>query len=86
MDQPYEEKQMDVQTKGLHQVADAVWAWTAASGGWGYSNAGLIAAVGGCALVDTLYDLRLTREMLDTMKPRMAGRPRTDAVNTPRQR
>ena len=73
---------MNGQTKGLYEVADGVWAWVAASGGWGYSNAGLIAGADGCALVDTLYDLQLTREMLDAMEPLMVGRPLADAVNT----
>ncbi len=73
---------MNAQTKGLAEVADGVWAWVADSATWGYSNAGLIAGADSCILVDTLYDLRLTREMLDAMEPLMAGRPLTDAVNT----
>lgn len=73
---------MAAQTQGLHEVADGVWAWVAASGTWGYSNAGLIVGTSGCALVDTLYDLDLTREMLDAMEPLMIGGPLADAVNT----
>jgi glyoxylase-like metal-dependent hydrolase (beta-lactamase superfamily II) len=37
-------------------------------GSWGYSNAGLITDGDASLLVDTLYDLRLTQRMLDTMK------------------
>lgn len=55
-------------TKGLHQVADGVWAYLQPDGGWGWSNAGLITAGDTALLVDTLFDLRLTEEMLDTMR------------------
>ena len=37
-------------------------------GSWGYSNAGLITSHGASLLVDTLYDLALTRSMLDEMR------------------
>ena len=51
-------------TRGLHEVADRVWAWTLPDGGYGWSNAGLVAGSGASLLVDTLFDLPLTREML----------------------
>jgi cyclase len=54
-------------TKGLHEVADGVWAYLQPDGGWGWSNAGLVTGGGASILVDTLFDLKLTREMLDTM-------------------
>lgn len=54
--------------KGLHEVADGVWAYLQPDGGWGWSNAGLIADHDVSLLVDTLFDLRLTAEMLDTMR------------------
>jgi cyclase len=54
--------------KGLSQVADGVWAYLQPDGGWGWSNAGLIAVNGEALLVDTLFDLRLTAEMLDAMR------------------
>src|ERR1700722_18049416 len=54
-------------TRGLHEVADKVWAWTLPDGGYGWSNAGLIAGDGASLLVDTLFDLALTREMLSAM-------------------
>ncbi|MQA17651.1 MAG: MBL fold metallo-hydrolase, partial [Pseudonocardiaceae bacterium] len=69
-------------TKGLHKIADDVWAWLLPDGSWGWSNAGLVAGDGASALVDTLFDLALTREMLDAMGPVTAQRPITDAVNT----
>src|SRR5947209_15265758 len=55
-------------TRGLHEVADRVWAWTLPDGGYGWSNAGLIAGDGASLLVDTLFDLALTREMLTAMR------------------
>jgi len=54
-------------TKGLHEVADGVWAYLQPDGGWGWSNAGLITGEDGSLLVDTLFDLRLTAEMLEEM-------------------
>lgn len=69
-------------TRGLHEVADRVWAWTLPDGGYGWSNAGLIAGDGASLLVDTLFDLALTREMLTAMQPLTASAPITDAVIT----
>ncbi|MFI6254273.1 MBL fold metallo-hydrolase, partial [Streptomyces sp. NPDC051016] len=57
-------------------------AWVAAAGGWGMSNAGLVAGRGASLLVDTLYDLRLTRFMLDALAPVTAAAPITTVVNT----
>ncbi|MCG8590352.1 MAG: MBL fold metallo-hydrolase [Proteobacteria bacterium] len=45
-----------------------VYAWLAASGAWGYSNAGLVVDGDQALLVDTLFDLPLTREMLTAMR------------------
>src|SRR5246500_866234 len=69
-------------TRGLHEVGDRVWAWTLPDGGYGWSNAGLIAGDGASMLVDTLFDLALTREMLTAMKPITDGAPITDALIT----
>ena len=70
-------------TKGLHEVGDGVWAYLQPDGGWGWSNAGLIAGDDGSLLVDTLFDLRLTAEMLEQMRATTpaAGRIAT-VVNT----
>ncbi|MBO0865536.1 MAG: fumarylacetoacetate hydrolase family protein, partial [Mycobacterium sp.] len=40
-------------TRGLHEVADRVWAWMLPDGGYGWSNAGLVAGDGASLLVDT---------------------------------
>jgi Metallo-beta-lactamase superfamily len=69
--------------KGLREVADGVWAYLQPDGGWGWSIAGLIAGEGRSLLVDTLFDLRLTAEMLDAMRPITApGHPIDTVVNT----
>ena len=56
-------------TKGLHESLDGVWAYLQPDGGWGWSNAGLITDDGSSLLVDTLFDLRLTGEMLERCAP-----------------
>lgn len=69
-------------TRGLHEVGDRVWAWLLPDGGFGWSNAGLVAGDGASLVVDTLFDLPLTREMLDAMRPITDGAPITDALIT----
>jgi glyoxylase-like metal-dependent hydrolase (beta-lactamase superfamily II) len=68
--------------KGLHELGDGLFAYLQPSGGWGWSNAGLITADGTSLLVDTLYDLHLTREMLDAMGPLLERHPLDAALNT----
>jgi glyoxylase-like metal-dependent hydrolase (beta-lactamase superfamily II) len=55
-------------TKGLHDLGNGCYAWLQPDGSWGYSNAGLIVDGKETLLVDTLFDLKLTREMLDGMR------------------
>lgn len=69
-------------TRGLHEVGDGVHAFLQPDGGWGWSNAGLIVADGSSLLVDTLFDLRLTAEMLAAMRPLFARGPLSGAFNT----
>jgi cyclase len=70
-------------TKGLHEVADGVWAYLQPDGGWGWSNAGLVTGGDTSLLVDTLFDLRLTAEMLDVMRRTTpAAEQITTVVNT----
>jgi cyclase len=56
------------QTPGLHSLGHGVYAWLAPDGSWGWSNAGLIVDGEESLLVDTLFDLDLTRTMLRTMR------------------
>jgi len=53
--------------KGLHDLGGGLWAYLQPDGGWGWSNAGLIVDEDQSLLVDTLFDMRLTREMLHQM-------------------
>ncbi len=69
-------------TRGLHEVADGVLAWLQPDGGWGWSNAGLIVDGSSSLLVDTLFDLRLTAEMLSAMRAAAPGAEIGTVVNT----
>jgi cyclase len=55
-------------SKGLHEIGKGQYAYLQPSGGWGFSNAGLIVDGEESLLVDTLFDERLTREMLTAMR------------------
>lgn len=69
--------------KGLHEVADGVWAYLQPDGGWGWSNAGLISGGDDSLLVDTLFDLRLTADMLEEMRTKVSSAARiATVVNT----
>lgn len=67
---------------GLREVAPRTWAWLQPNGGLGESNAGLIAGDGASLLVDTLWDERLARRMLDAMAPCLADAPLRQAFVT----
>lgn len=69
-------------TRGLHELGDGLYAYLQPDGGWGWSNAGLITAEGTSLLVDTLFDLNLTRAMLDVMRPITDRHPIGRAFNT----
>ena len=69
-------------TKGLHELGDGLFAYLQPDGGWGWSNAGLVTAGESSLLIDTLFDMRLTREMLASMRSITDTRPITTAVNT----
>src|ERR1043165_1555680 len=70
-------------TKGLHDLGNGCFAYLQPDGGWGWSNAGLIVDRDQTLLVDTLFDLELTREMLDRMSAAVpAARSIGRLVNT----
>ncbi len=54
--------------KGLTEVGDGLYAYLQPDGSWGWSNAGLIVDGASTLLVDTLYDLHLTEQMLAAMR------------------
>jgi cyclase len=67
---------------GLTQVAPGVHAWMQPNGAWGEANAGLVVGEGASLLVDTLWDLPLTRRMLEALAPLTADAPIRTLVNT----
>jgi cyclase len=71
-------------TRGLHDIGNNIYAWLQPDGGWGWSNAGLIVDGDQSLLVDTLFDVPLTRDMLKAMRaaePKAANNIKT-VVNT----
>ena len=70
-------------TKGLQEVGEGLYAYLQPDGGWGWSNAGLIVDGNSTLLVDTLYDLALTEQMLHSMRDAVPAAARIDTlVNT----
>ena len=67
-------------TKGLHDLGNSVYTYLQPDGTWGWSNAGLITDGQASLLVDTLFDLHLTQEMLDTMRRSIPEAARIDMV------
>jgi cyclase len=66
-------------TRGLHNVGNGLWAYLQPDGSWGWSNAGLVVDGEQTLLIDTLFDLKLTREMLETMERSV---PAASRINT----
>jgi glyoxylase-like metal-dependent hydrolase (beta-lactamase superfamily II) len=69
-------------TLGLHELSNGCHAYLQPDGGWGWSNAGLIVGDGASLLVDTLFDLKITQKMLDTMALATEKAPISTVVNT----
>lgn len=70
-------------TRGLHDLGNGCWAWLQPDGGWGWSNAGLIADGEAALLVDTLFDLPNTADMLAAMRRSVPAAAAIDTlVNT----
>jgi len=69
--------------KGLREVGDGLYAYLQPDGGWGWSNAGLVVDGEATLLVDTLFDLHLTEDMLSAMRRAVPAAARIDTlVNT----
>jgi cyclase len=64
---------------GLQELSSSAYAWLAPNGSWGWSNAGLIVDGDQSLLVDTLYDLHLTGEMLAALR---RAEPCAGAIDT----
>lgn len=67
-------------TKGLHDLGNSVYAYLQPDGSWGWSNAGLITDGEASLLIDTLFDVKLTQEMLDTMRRSVSAASHIDMV------
>ncbi len=65
--------------RGTQEVGDGLWAYLQPDGGWGWSNAGLVTDGDASLLVDTLFDLRLTQQMLDDLR---AVSPAAESIGT----
>jgi cyclase len=65
--------------KGLQEIGPGQYAYLVPDGSWGWSNAGLITDHEETLLVDTLFDLKSTQEMLDTMQ---AALPNLHGIDT----
>ena len=68
-----------ISTPGLQGLTNSAYAWLAPHASWGWSNAGLIVDGEESLLVDTLFDLALTDEMLRAMRK---AEPRAGAIDT----
>lgn len=67
---------------GRHDLGRGLYAWLLPNGSWGESNCGLVVGHGQSLLVDTLWDLPLTRQMLAAFAPLTVSAPITRLVNT----
>ena len=69
-------------TRGLHELGGGCHAWIEPDGSWGWSNAGLIVGRGESLLVDTLFDVPMTRAMLEGMAGLTGPQPIGTVFNT----
>ena len=68
-------------TYGLHELASGTWAWIQPDG-HSDNNAGVVVGEGESMIVDTTYELRGTRGMLDAAADHLRANPITVAINT----
>jgi len=70
-------------SKGLHDIGRSCFAYLQPDGSWGWSNAGLVTDGDQTLLVDTLFDLPLTAQMLKSMRDAVpAARHIRKLINT----
>ena len=68
--------------RGAHELGDGCHVFLQPDGGWGWSNAGLVVGDGASLLVDTLFDLDLTAEMLASFASHTRTSPISTLLNT----
>ncbi|MGO9902466.1 MAG: MBL fold metallo-hydrolase [Solirubrobacteraceae bacterium] len=69
-------------TPTVGEVGAGCHAWLRLPGGWGQTNLGLVLGRGASLLIDTAWDPRLTRSMLDAFSPQTDRAPVSLLVNT----
>jgi cyclase len=67
--------------RGITKAGATTFAYLQPSGGWGWSNAGLIVGQEEAVLVDTFFDLKTTRDLLDGVRE-VTDVPIATLVNT----
>ena len=67
-------------TRGLHDLGNSVYAYLQPDGTWGWSNAGIVTDGEASLLIDTLFDLKHTGEMLDIMRKSIPAASHIDMV------
>ncbi len=67
--------------RGLYRLADGVYAWMQPNGSWGESNSGIISSNGETLVFDSLFDLIMTRRMIDALQPIIKHAPVRQLVN-----
>ncbi|MBU0992800.1 MAG: MBL fold metallo-hydrolase [Proteobacteria bacterium] len=68
--------------EGLYQLVKDTYAWMVPNGSWGENNIGLIDCQGESVLVDTCWDLKFTKEILDTAGDILKKSPVEYVINT----
>jgi cyclase len=68
--------------EGLYQVGPSSYAWMVPNGSWGESNLGLIDCSGKSVLIDTCWDLKYTREVLQAAQFILVKSPVECVINT----
>lgn len=74
--------ELPVFKEGLYRLGGRCYAWMVPNGSWGETNIGLIDCGGKSVLIDTCWDLKFTREMLDGASPIIKKSPIEYVVNT----
>lgn len=68
--------------EGLYRVEKNSYAWLVPNGSWGETNIGIIDCNGKSVLVDTCWDLKYTKELLQTAQSILEKSPVACVINT----
>src|SRR6202034_2385716 len=69
-------------TGQVQEVGHGCFVWLRIPGSWGETNIGLITGDGASLLIDTPWDHRLTRSMLEAFEPQSTGAAVAAVLNT----